>query len=72
MDIILLSNWASVPLIGLTGIQIVGGLDYPLDLDSSRLACNFGNEDLGNLINGENITTDVRNMWTVSNAGHDI
>ncbi|KAK5641219.1 hypothetical protein RI129_009766 [Pyrocoelia pectoralis] len=56
IDIILLTNWGYINVIGLTGLEIV-----------ENIQCNTisKNSCLKSILNGVNVTTDVHNMWCV-------
>lgn len=66
LDLILIANWGMTDRIGLTGLEILGDSDFPIKIDESNLKCNvYTSMSLKELINGENITTDAKQMWCI-------
>ncbi|KAL1488975.1 hypothetical protein ABEB36_014756 [Hypothenemus hampei] len=65
IQLVLMDNWGNPVAIGLTGIEIIEGMDNILKMEEQFLSCNVENENLGALIDGENVTTAAKNMWCV-------
>ncbi|CAG9767417.1 unnamed protein product [Ceutorhynchus assimilis] len=66
MDLVLVENWGNPLAIGLTGIEIIEGADNCVSIEERHLSSNIESKCLKNLMKGDNITTNSKNMWCVS------
>lgn len=67
IDLILLSNWGEKDRIGLTGIEVLGVSEEPIEIDQDSIRCSKEAylPNLNALLNGGNISVDVDDMWVV-------
>ncbi|RZB39056.1 hypothetical protein BDFB_007145 [Asbolus verrucosus] len=67
IDLLLLSNWGHVNMIGLTGFEIVQGIHTNITLEQSHVSCSVKTEDsrISKLIDGVNVTNDATHMWWI-------
>ncbi|XP_044252344.1 katanin-interacting protein-like [Tribolium madens] len=65
IELVLLSNWGHLTMIGLTGFELVQDNDTVINIKQNNLTCNIKSDNytLSNLIDGVNITNDDTNMW---------
>lgn len=66
LDFVLLSNWGHSNMIGLTGFEILEGIDTVIPIKQSNISCSVQGENtfrLSKLINNFNITDNSENMW---------
>lgn len=69
LELILMENWGSREAIGLTGICVLGKMEKILEVDETHVECTCGEiEDIKKLLNGDNVTTDVEQMFFVSRS----
>ncbi|KAK0173913.1 hypothetical protein PV328_007050 [Microctonus aethiopoides] len=65
IKLLLISNWGSLDMIGLNGIEIINDKSTIIPSSEISLHCNSGAGDDGiiRLINGNNLTVESKNMW---------
>ncbi|KAK0168840.1 hypothetical protein PV327_002606 [Microctonus hyperodae] len=65
IKLLLISNWGSLDMIGLNGIEIINDKSTIIPSSEISLYCNSGAGDDGiiRLINGNNLTIESKNMW---------
>lgn len=66
VELVFLSNWGNSDFIGITGLEIMGAADEPIEIEDKALTCSVSkSRKLMRIKNGNNVTTDRQNMWIV-------
>lgn len=68
IQLVLLSNWGLLNMIGLTGIELFTDQDTQISFAHAKISCNIGNDNLMRLVDGYNLTIDENHMWATQSS----
>lgn len=64
-----LCSWEGGDYVGLTGLELLDSADHAIPLSPAQLHASSGSEDIGRLVDGENITACREHMWLAVCSG---
>ena len=67
-----LSSWEGGNYVGLTGLELLDSYDHPIPLSPAQLQASSGNDSVGRLVDGENITACENHMWLATCDGSHV